>query len=171
MNQPRAIDYAVGRAHDANGVALMQAVAKMYRLELLLTDRTEMNPVDGFFLHGGRKVAVVEAKTRVSHTRDDLRQLGDTYLVTYAKLVGLASVGERERIDGLLVVQLACGSRYLWHVSDRAGTIVVPLTRHLTTTQATSITSETIERWNAYLPFSAARCLQGVDNTPPSPHT
>lgn len=161
MSQPRAIDYAVGRAHDAKGVALMHAVAAMYGLELLPTPRTELHPVDGYFVRNGHKLAVVEAKTRVSHTREDLRRLGDTYLVTYAKLVDLAAIGGRERIDGLLVVELACQSRYLWHISDRTGTIIVPLTRRLTTTQATSITKDTIERWNAYVPFNAARCLQG----------
>lgn len=160
VRQPRAIDYAVGRAHDARGVALMLAVAEMYGVDLLPTPRTEMNPVDGFFLQAGREVAVVEAKTRVTHTRADLRRMGDTYLVTHAKLLDLAAVGARRGIVGLLVVELADGSRYIWKISDSTGAVIVPLTRRLTTTQATSITKETTERWNAYLPFSAAQCLR-----------
>lgn len=152
MMVPLAVDTATGRAWEVQGRALLDAFAAYTDTALVVTPPEYGARVDGLLVVEGRVVGVVEARVRTT-TLAALEALGGEYLITEAKLRAIVAVGRALAVPSYLVVAFGCGARWCWHVGDRTGRCLVGHTTRRSTTRATSVTPDTVERLNAYLPL------------------
>jgi len=150
---PLAVDYEIGRTHDNRGRALLQDFAAMNGWGVVQGPLKEPAPIDAVLVKDGFLVAVVETRTRITHTLKDIERMGNTYLITHQKLLDLMEGGRLFGVPSFLVVQLACGARFGWCIGDRNGDAKFTWEVDWTQTRATSLDERQTMRANAYIPM------------------
>ena len=159
-DEPLAIAHEIGQRWESSGRAVLTEWAKTYRLTVEFTDPTTPDPVDGYVYRNGTLVGVVEAKTRSPEkgfTYAQLMGMGETYLITEAKVLRLIRIARRLNVASYVIVQLACGTRWWWCVADPEGAPMFDRNPRMTWTKATSLGEKQKQRLNAFLPFAQGR--------------
>lgn len=137
---------------------LSAALAKRYNVTLVKTGAAHA-PVDAVWVRNGVCVGCSEHKVR-QITRDEIRTMGDTYLITEQKLfdgIELSNkVGAAFYVAALFVPDQTA---YVWKVTDDHGVPQFTWAAALTTTQETC-EGGTATRVNAYLPMAHATAVR-----------
>jgi hypothetical protein len=154
VEMPLAIRHEIGQVHDERGRALLRDFARGNGWEVKQGPSNFPAPIDAILTKGDQLMAVVEVRTRVTHTLADLRKMGNTYLVTHQKLLDLMEGGRLFAVPSFLIVQLACGTRYGWGIGSRQGLSLFDWEVEWTQTRATSLDARQTKRLNAYIPLS-----------------
>lgn len=149
-----AVDTPIGRAHADAGVTLARAYAEhIGGYHLLPGD--PLSAIDGLIVSWSNAViAAVEAKIRTV-TWAALLMYGDAYLISTSKISALRWTSRALGVRGVVLVQTSDGVRWAWNVSDARGRVTREWSRRISRTRATSVTADTVERDNSYLPYVA----------------
>lgn len=152
-----AVASKVGQIHDSRGRKLLEDFANKQGWEIQQGPVDQPAPVDGIFTQNGYILAVVEARTRVTHSRLDIKRLGDTYLISALKLSEMMETGRLLGVPSLLVVQFACQTRWVWKIGDEEGQPLFRWTERDLTNDASQIDSRQLTRLTGYLPMKDGR--------------
>ena len=156
---PIAINTKIGQMHEERGRNVLVAFGHACNAQVVLTNSKSLAVVDGLLARDGVVVAVVEVKTRDEKSKYSwatIERYG-TYLVTADKLRAAMAVGAALAVPAYLVVELSCGTRLCWRLSNKKGHQLFEWQEQNTITRATSIDSTTTTRLNAYLPIEKAK--------------
>lgn len=136
-------------------VRLMATLSRQYRVSLVHTAMPTA-PVDAIWVQDDVCVGCSEHKCR-QITREEIRALGDTYLITEQKLFdgidASTKLGVPFYVAALLIPD---DMAYVWQVTDIHGVPQFQWESALTTTQETC-EGGTATRVNAYLPMREAK--------------
>lgn len=148
-----AVHHPTGATHDVRGRRLLNEFAKKHGWEVRHGPEDQPAPIDAILVSGDHIIAVVEVRTRVTHSLDAIERMGGTYLITHQKLLDLMEGGRLFGVPSFLVVGLACGTRWGWRIGNREGTPYFSWDTERTRTRATSLDASTTVRLNAYIPL------------------
>jgi hypothetical protein len=150
-----AIHHPVGKAHAKHGTDLIEEFSRAVGLSARYF--SEPSTVDAvLFAPDGVSRFLVEARTRTGQYTHAYMQSMGTYLITERKIADLIESSRILCTAGVLLVQLSDGVRLAWHVCDASGEALFPRRVENTSTQATSLSLDTVYRDNAYLPMDKA---------------
>lgn len=157
MRKPLAVHSKAAKPFNSAERRLSSALAKRYGVTLVPTGAPHA-PVDAIWVRKGSCVGCSEHKVR-QITREEIRLMGDTYLITEQKLFDGAELagllGVPFYIAALL---LPDNTAYVWKVTDDHGVPQFTWDAKLTTTQETC-EGGTATRVNAYLPMGQATAV------------
>lgn len=157
MPKPLAVHSASAKPFNDAERRLSAALATRYNATLMKTGAAHA-PVDAVWVRHGVCVGCSEHKVR-QITRDEIRKMGDTYLITEQKLfdgIELSTkLGAAFYVAALL---LPDQTAYVWKITDDHGVPQFTWAAALTTTQDTC-EGGTATRVNAYLPMAHATAI------------
>ena len=158
MPKSLAVYSTAAKPFNAAEVRLMHALSQKYRATLCRTGMPTA-PIDAVWVKDGVCIGCSEHKTR-QITREEIRSLGDTYLITEQKLwdgidAGV-KIGAPFYVAALFIPD---NTVYLWQVTDIHGVPQFQWTAALTETQETCEGGK-VTRVNAYLPMREARSIE-----------
>lgn len=156
-NMPLAINNIIGQNHDINGRLLSETFANQFDLRIIQGPSNQPAPIDAILYRDNVIVGVLESRTRKTHSHRDIQSMGNTFLVTHQKLIDLMYGGKLFGVPSYLVIQMACGTRWVWKVGDEKGLPRFSWKVNRTQTKATSLDDRQILRDNAYIPLNEGR--------------
>lgn len=155
--KPLAVHSDAAKPYNAAETRLTMALSRQYRASLIHTAMPTA-PVDAIWVQDGVCVGCSEHKCR-NITREEIRTLGDTYLITEQKLFdgidASTKLGVPFYVAALFIPEETV---YLWQVTDTHGVPQFQWDAALTTTQDTC-EGGTATRLNAYLPMHEAKTI------------
>lgn len=133
---------------------LSAAIMQKFGVSVIRTGEPHA-PIDALWVRMGQCVGCSEHKVRRT-SREEIRQMGDTYLITEQKLLDGAQAGSLLGVPFYVVALLMPDAMaYVWQITNAMGEPQVAWEARETKTQATCEGGEAL-RVNAYLPFAQA---------------
>lgn len=155
--KPLAVHSDAAKPFNSAEVRLMATLSRQYRVSLVHTAMPTA-PVDAIWVQDDVCVGCSEHKCR-QITREEIRALGDTYLITEQKLFdgidASTKLGVPFYVAALFIPDETV---YLWKVTDTHGVPQFQWEAALTKTQETCEGGE-VTRLNAYLPMREASVI------------
>jgi hypothetical protein len=154
MRKGLAVHSSAAIPFNRGELRLMAAIGQKFGVSLVKTG-ADHAPVDAIWTRKGTCIGCSEHKVRQT-SRAEMRQFGDTYLITEQKLVDGMRVGSLLGVPFYVVaLLLPDGLAYAWKMMTHEGEPLVTWQSAETVTQATCEGGKAT-RVNAYLPFAQA---------------
>ena len=136
---------------------MLNTIKEKYSVDIIETNKDTPALCDGFLVRNGIITGVFESKCR-NATVEDFEKWG-SWLVTYAKIAGLAWISNKLRIRAFgFLYSIPDDVILMWRITDNEGNYKFDPDIRKTNTQAT-INGGQAERENAYLPIKHSTIL------------
>ena len=145
-------------AQELIAYAIFEACQRGYTIKH--TDKAKPEPYDGWIMHAGKPVALVETKCRADvDYHEFVRRYKNTWLITEAKIKYAADCARRERVPLLGFLYIVRGQVLLVKkLTDKNGAVIEHRTEK-TKTQAT-VNGGLAERLNAFIDMTGCEPMQ-----------